>query len=131
MLEKTQTGISDFRISGQSFIKENCHNSRTIDDTDMKLGPINKLEKGNKTKSRNLAMTSCQRTVTSLSFFWLMANLEQSGSRFPDAYSVKLILSLIVVFYLTHSSHVIALGNGTIFAKNADFLQRNAEISKK
>ena len=38
-------GISDFRISGQSFIKENCHNSRTSDDIDMKLGPVTKLDK--------------------------------------------------------------------------------------
>ena len=32
-------GSSDFRISGHSLIKGNCHNSRTIDDIDMKLGP--------------------------------------------------------------------------------------------
>ena len=30
--------ISDFRISGQSLIKENYHNSRTSDDIDMKRG---------------------------------------------------------------------------------------------
>ena len=30
-------GISDFRISGQSLIKENYHNSRTSDEIDMKL----------------------------------------------------------------------------------------------
>ena len=30
-------GISDFRIYGQSLIKENRHNSRTSDDIDMKL----------------------------------------------------------------------------------------------
>ena len=45
-------GISDFRISGQSLIKENCHNSRTSDDIDMKLGPVTKLDKRNKTTSK-------------------------------------------------------------------------------
>ena len=30
-----------------------------------------------------------------------MVNLEQSGSRIPDAWSVKLKFTLIVTFYLT------------------------------
>ena len=41
-------GTSDFGISGQSLISENCHNSRTTHDIDMKLGPVTKLEKRNK-----------------------------------------------------------------------------------
>ena len=35
--------ISDFRIFGQFFINEYCHNNRTSHDIDMKLGPVNKL----------------------------------------------------------------------------------------
>ena len=42
-------GVSDF---GQSLIKENCHNSRTSDDINMKLGPVPKLDKKNKTMSK-------------------------------------------------------------------------------
>ena len=42
-------GISDFRISGQSLIKENFHNSRTTDDINMKLVPVTKFGKRNKT----------------------------------------------------------------------------------
>ena len=30
--QNSDGGISDFRISGQSLIKENCHNSRASDD---------------------------------------------------------------------------------------------------
>ena len=45
-------GIFDFWISGQSFIKENCHNSRTNGDIDMKLGSVTKLDKRNKTTSK-------------------------------------------------------------------------------
>ena len=48
MLPKNSTlhsdgGISDFQISSQSLIKGNCHNSGTIDDIDIKLGPVTKL----------------------------------------------------------------------------------------
>ena len=46
--------ISDFRISGQSLVKRNCHNSRTSDDIDMKLGPVTKLDKRNKTTSKKI-----------------------------------------------------------------------------
>ena len=51
--QNSDGGISYFRISGQSFIKENCHNSRTNDDIDMKLGPVTKRDKRNKTTSKN------------------------------------------------------------------------------
>ena len=72
--------IFDFRISGQSIIKRNCHNSRTNDDIDMKLGTITKLDKKNKTVVKKMTMTSCQKIVTSLLFFEFTANLEQYGT---------------------------------------------------
>ena len=78
-------GIPDFRISGQSLIKGNCHNSRTSDDIDMKVGPVTKLDKRNKTTSKMLMITSCRKIAMSLPFFQFTANLEQSGSRIPDA----------------------------------------------
>ena len=77
--------ISDFRIPGQSLIKGNCHNSRTSDDIDMKLEPVTKLGKRNKTTSKILTLVSCGNIVTSLPFFQFTANLEQSGSRVLDA----------------------------------------------
>ena len=43
--------ISDFRISGQSLIKE-CQNSRTSDDIDMKLWPVPKIDKRSKKTSK-------------------------------------------------------------------------------
>ena len=52
----SDVGISDFRISGQSLIKENCHNSRTSHDIDMKLGPVTKLDKRNKTTSKKFVV---------------------------------------------------------------------------
>ena len=47
--QNSHGGISDFRISGQSLIKDDCHNSRTNDDIDMKFALVTKLEKRNKT----------------------------------------------------------------------------------
>ena len=45
----SKTGdISNFQISGQFLIKRNCHNSWTSDDIDMKLGPVTKIDKRNK-----------------------------------------------------------------------------------
>ena len=41
--QNSDIGISAFRISGQFLVKENCHNSRTGDDIDMKFGPVTKL----------------------------------------------------------------------------------------
>ena len=52
--QNSDGGISDFRISGQSFINENCHNSRTSDDIDMKLGPVTKNDKRKTATSRTI-----------------------------------------------------------------------------
>ena len=74
-------------------MKENCHNCRTSDDIDMKLGRVTKLDKRNKTTSKNLTLTSknCRKIVTSLSFFGFLANFEQSGGRIPDRESAKVL----------------------------------------
>ena len=73
-----------FRVS-DSLKKENCHNSRTSDDIDMKLGPVTELDERNKTPSKILTMTSCPKFMTSLSFYRFMANLEQPKGRITDA----------------------------------------------
>ena len=53
--QNSDGGISDFQISNQSLIKENCHSSRTSGDIDMKLGLETKLNKRNKITSENFA----------------------------------------------------------------------------
>ena len=50
--QNSDGGISNFRVSGQSLIKENRHVSRTSDDIDMKLAPGTKLDKRNKTSKK-------------------------------------------------------------------------------
>ena len=47
-------GVSDFRISGQSLIKRNCHKSRTSDDIDMKIGPVTTRDKRKKQQQKSL-----------------------------------------------------------------------------
>ena len=52
--QNSDGGISDFRISRQSLIKDHCHNSRISDDIDMKLGAVTKIDKKNKATSKKL-----------------------------------------------------------------------------
>ena len=50
--QNSDGGISNFLISGQSLIKENCHDSRASNDIDMNLGLVNKPDKRNKKMSK-------------------------------------------------------------------------------
>ena len=54
-------------------------NPRTSDDIDMKLGPVTKLDKKNKTTSKQLTMASFQEIMMPF-----LVHLDQSGSRIPD-----------------------------------------------
>ena len=45
-------GISDFEISGQYLLNKNYDNSRASDDINMKVRPVTKLDKKNKTTSK-------------------------------------------------------------------------------
>ena len=50
-------------------------------------------------------ITSCQKIVTSLSFFRLLANLEQSGDWTQDTESAKVMFSVIATFCLTKTEN--------------------------
>ena len=50
--QNSDGGISNFRISGQSLIKENRHNSRASYGIDMKLISVARPDKKNKTTSK-------------------------------------------------------------------------------
>ena len=71
----------------------------------MKCPLVTRSDKRNMTASKKFEMTSCQQIVTSLSFLQFMANLKQSGTRIPDAWSVKLTFLLIITFYLTKTEN--------------------------
>ena len=126
--QNSDGGNSNFQISGQSFINQNCHNSRTIHDIDKKLGPVTKLDKSSTSTSKNLAMTSFLQIVTLLSFFRFRANFQPSESGIPGAWSIELTFSLIVTFYLTEPENrskelLTQLFYYISLPKNADFLQ--------
>ena len=71
----------------------------------MKLGPVTKPDKRNKTTSINLMMTSFRKIVTSLSFFGFLANLEQSGGLIPAIEPAKSMFSVKVTFRLTKTEN--------------------------
>ena len=72
--------------------KENCHNSITSNDIDMKVGPVTKLNKQDTATLKKKIMTSCQQLVTSLSIFQFIGNLDQLGRWY-----LKLTFSLTVI----------------------------------
>ena len=65
--QNSDGSISDFRISGQSLIKENPHKSRTTNDNDMKLEPVTKVDKRNKTTSKKF-----DADVMSIKFYFIV-----------------------------------------------------------
>ena len=71
----------------------------------MKLGLVTKLDKRKETKSKKFEDDFMSEIVTPLPFFQFTTNLEQSGSRIPGAYPVKLIFLLIVSFYLSKTEN--------------------------
>ena len=64
----------------------------------MKLGPVTKLDKRKTTTSKNLSgdVVSTNYDVIVI----LMIDLEQSGNRIQDAWSMILTFSLIAAIYL-------------------------------
>ena len=71
----------------------------------MKLGPVTKIYKRNKTTSKKFDVDVMSKIVTSLSLSRFLVNLEQSGGRIPDAESVKVMFSVKVTFHLTKTEN--------------------------
>ena len=82
--------ISDYWISSESLIKVNCYNSRTSDNIDVRLGPVTKPNRRNKTTSKRFGDGVMLANCDVIVFFQIMANLDQSGSRILEAQSVNL-----------------------------------------
>ena len=97
--EKSDGGISDFRISGQFLIKENCYNSRTSDDIDMKLGPVTKLDKRNKTTSKKFDNDIMSENCDVIVIFFFFG---QFGAVTEPA---EVTFSVIVTFCLTKTEN--------------------------
>ena len=125
--QNSDRGIFDFRISGQSLIQRNCHNSRTSDDVDMKLGSVTKRNKKNKTTSKIFGDDVMSENCDVIAIFLICS---QFGA-IPKPDSGRIVCKTYIFinsnFYLTktenrtkkslNSSHTIALSKGTILAK--------------
>ena len=124
-MEKTRA-----QQTGQSLTKENCHNSRTSDDIDMKLGPVTYIDKKNKSTAKNIwqdvMSANCDVIAIFLIYGLFGAIQKQDTRRIRIVFKFKLLLT--VTFYLTKTgnrtkksltqlSHSTALCKGTIFAK--------------
>ena len=70
--KNSDADIFNFQISCQSLVNVFCHDSRTIDNIEMKIGPVTKIDNRNKTAPKKFNMRSCQQIVTSLLFFRFM-----------------------------------------------------------
>ena len=76
--------ISNIRISDQSLIKGNCHNSRTGDDVGKKLGSVTKFDKRIKAASKKFDDDIISQILTSLQFLQFTVNLDQSGTQISE-----------------------------------------------
>ena len=64
---------------------ENCHNTRTSNDIDMKLGPVTKLDKRNKKNKNKKNDDDDVMSAICGKLFRFLGSLEQSRSRIWDA----------------------------------------------
>ena len=64
-------------------INENCHNSRTSDDNDMKLGPVSKLDRRNKTTSKKFDVDVISENYDVIVIFWILGQF--GAIRRPDS----------------------------------------------
>ena len=96
-------GYFDFRVSDQSLIKENCHNSRASNDADMKLGPVTNLTRKKwqrqKKKDDDIISANCDATV----IFPIYVQFGAIGRPNSGCMTYKkLTFSLIVTFNSNH-----------------------------
>ena len=139
--QNSDRGISNFRISGQSLIKQNCPNSRTSDDVDMKLGPVTKLEKRNKTTSKKFDVNVMSENCDVIVIFWIFGQFGAvqrpvSGHRVCKTYVFS---NSHFLFYknwkqnwkFSNTANTLLLWVKVLFLrKNINILQKNADVSK-
>ena len=70
-------------------MKENCHNSRTGDDIDIKLGEVTKLDKRNETTSKKFDDDVMSENCEVIVIFWIFNQFEKSRGRVSNRESAK------------------------------------------
>ena len=71
----------------------------------MKLGPVTKIDKRNKTTSKKIDVDVMSENCDVIVIFRILANLEQSGCRIPNTDSAKIMFSVIVTFCFTKTEN--------------------------
>ena len=71
----------------------------------MKLGPVTKLDKRNKTTSKRINVHVMSENCDVIAIFRIFDNLEQSGGRISDTESAKVMFSVIGTFCLTKTAN--------------------------
>ena len=117
-------------------MNKNCHNFRTSHVFDTKHGPVTKRNRRNTATSKKIDDDVLSANCDVI-YFPFMANLHPSKSRISDPWSIKLIFSLTITFYLSKTEnrtekfltplHTIALSKGEkvlSLPKMLDFLQK-------
>ena len=111
----------------------NCHNCRTRDDIDTKLGPVTKSDRRRKPKSKKLTMTSFWKIVTPL----LGAIQKPDSGRIVS----KTCIFIKITFYLTKTEDrtkksltqfkLFLWVKALFWPKNADFFKKKLLTSAK
>ena len=78
-------------------INKNCHNPWTINDIDIKLGPVTMFVKRNTATLKKVKLTWCQQIMTSLSLFLIYGCF--GATRIPDAWSMILFINSNLLSY--------------------------------
>ena len=126
-----QTGIFPIpKILVKSIINKSCHNYRANNDTNVKLGPLTKLDKKNTTMSKKTERWS---HVSKSWHHFHFSNLWPVWSNLEvNAWSLILKFSLTTTFHLKkteawkkcqHSCHTFYLSKRTKFSKKSYLLQ--------
>ena len=101
--QNSDRGISNFQISGQSLIKENYHNSRTSDDSSIKLGPVTKFNKRKKTTLKKFDVDVASENCDVIVIFHIFGQF--GAARISNTEPVKVMFSVIVTFCLTKTEN--------------------------
>ena len=127
--------ISDFQISGQSFITENCLNSRTSYYIDIKLGLVTKLNKRNTATSKTIDDDVWSTNCDVIAFFPIYRQseaIQKPGSGLMDYKTYKFFINSNPKSYKTWKQNYKISDNALILLLWVKllFLPKNADISK-
>ena len=84
-------------------MKRNCHNSRISDDINIKLGPVTKLDKRNKTASNKIDDGVMPKNCDVIVIFSVYDQFVAFRKSDSECIVCKTYIFIIVTFYLTET----------------------------